>query len=157
MQSSKTDLDRALRFVVRRISEQAQREGQPLVESERGFLLHLPKHPTNPTLQSAGQYPGDSISWAYPLRDFEFERLCSLAKRVYVRHRKKPRSTSSVELCRRNSRSERPSDGLATAMGWNKGQQSRSRYGRLLALDQRDYRRSPNDMRWLSIFSHSTE
>lgn len=74
-----TDLDQALHFVIGRISEQALREGQPLLESEREFLLNLPKRPTNPSLYSA-HYPGDVGFGMLPIRDFAFERLCSLAK-----------------------------------------------------------------------------
>lgn len=84
MQPPGTDLDQALHFVIRRIGEQARREGQPLLESEREFLLHLPERPTNPTLHSAGHYPGDLTLGTLPLRDLEFERLCSLAKNAYA-------------------------------------------------------------------------
>lgn len=83
MEAPRTDLDRALDFVIRRISEEAHREGHPLLESERDFLHHLPKRPTNPTLHS-GYSPADLGVGALPLRDFSFERLCSLAKNAYT-------------------------------------------------------------------------
>jgi hypothetical protein len=83
MQPLRTDLDQALHFVVLRISEQAQREGQPLLESEHEFLLNLPKRPINPSLHSV-HYPGDVGFGTLPIRDFDFERLCSLAKNAYA-------------------------------------------------------------------------
>ena len=83
MQAPRTDLNLALQFVIHRISEQAQREGEPLLEGEREFLRHLPKHPTNPTLHSA-YYPGDVAFGMPAVRDFAFERLCSLAKKAYA-------------------------------------------------------------------------
>jgi hypothetical protein len=80
MRQSNSDLDSAVEFVIRRIAEVASLSGVPLTDHEEHFLYHLPRHPTNPTVNfQRGFY--SKVSWQVPLlRDFSFERLCSLAK-----------------------------------------------------------------------------
>jgi hypothetical protein len=80
MHEPNSDLDSAVEFIIGRIDEAASRSGEPFTEHEKHFLHHLPKRPTNPTVNlSRGFY--SRVALPTPtLRDFSFERLCALAK-----------------------------------------------------------------------------
>src|SRR5579871_2187367 len=79
MPEESSDLDAALHFVIARIEKEAERSGAALDEDEKEFLRNLPTKPTNPTL-----HMGDhSTDWPV-LRDFSYERLCTLAKSAYA-------------------------------------------------------------------------
>jgi hypothetical protein len=64
----------ALKFVISRITDEAERAGTPLSSHEVQFLNHLPRRPTNPTVSL-----GVSRRITLPTRDHSFERLCALA------------------------------------------------------------------------------
>jgi hypothetical protein len=76
MRHLSTDLETALAFVIEQISEEAVRSGAPLDEIELDFLRHLPAKRTNLTAYH-GYYDNNSLP---VLRDFTYERLCTLAK-----------------------------------------------------------------------------
>jgi hypothetical protein len=81
MHESNPDLDSAVKFVVSRIAQEANRSGTPLTEHEEHFLYNLPKHPTNPAVNlNQGFYSRAGLPPMRALRDFSFERLCILAK-----------------------------------------------------------------------------
>lgn len=83
MHASTSNLELALAFVMERISDEAERSGQPLNEDDRYLLEHLPTEPTNPTLDYCNS--ADEYSWPTPiLRDFQFERVSKLAKDARV-------------------------------------------------------------------------
>jgi hypothetical protein len=76
------DCDAALRFVIEHINREADRTGSPLDENDTELLENMPIKPTNPTLQ------GDSFAYEGNLpmpvlRDFQYERLCTLAKNAH--------------------------------------------------------------------------
>lgn len=73
-------MDAALHFVIARIEKEAERSGAPLDEDEKEFLRHLPTKPTNPTLHTGRHFDAD---WPV-LRDFSYERLCTLAKSAHA-------------------------------------------------------------------------
>ena len=80
-----TDLNSAVKFVIRRITVEAERSGPPLDESDKDLLENLPAEPRNPT---AGYF---NLGWGEPpsmprLRDRQFERLCVLARNAYRQH-----------------------------------------------------------------------
>jgi hypothetical protein len=77
--SERADLDTALRFVIGRIGEEADRSGKPLSDEERLLLNNLPKGP--PLFQNSGGY-AEFPPVVVP-RDFAYERLCALAKSAY--------------------------------------------------------------------------
>jgi hypothetical protein len=78
------DLEHSLTYVIARISEQAERSAAPLGDDEIDFLHHPPTQPTNPTV-SWGFHTAGQDSWPIlALRDFEFERLCNLAKDAHA-------------------------------------------------------------------------
>jgi len=70
------DLDAALRFVIRRIEEEATRSGEPLTDEQRHLLSHLPKDSVLPQGYASG--PEDPVL-LIP-RDTTYERLCGVAK-----------------------------------------------------------------------------
>jgi hypothetical protein len=77
--SETADLDAALRFVIRRIEEEANRSGKPLSDEERLLLDNLPKAP--PLFQNSGgieEFPPVVVP-----RDVTYERLCALAKSAH--------------------------------------------------------------------------
>ena len=77
------ELHSAIRFVIDRISEEAERSGAPLEDDEKDFLHHLPAQPTNPTIASGFDFAYE-YSWPTPaIRDLRFERLCALAKNAH--------------------------------------------------------------------------
>lgn len=78
MPEESSDLDAALHFVIARIEKEAERSGAPLDEDEKDFLRHLPTKPTNPTVHAGGE-----PDWPV-LRDFNYERLCTLAKNAHA-------------------------------------------------------------------------
>lgn len=80
MHKSNSDLDAAIGFVIDRISEQGTRCGTHLSDHERHFLHYLPTHPTNPTLVWREGFYSRTAWPTRPLRDYQFERLCALAK-----------------------------------------------------------------------------
>ena len=73
METNNSDLPKAISFVTHRIEEQATRFGSPLSNGERSLLFDLPKIPFIPYWQ------GGRLGIRFP-RDFQFERLCILAK-----------------------------------------------------------------------------
>jgi hypothetical protein len=77
-----SDLDAALAFVVKRITQEAERSAAPLDDDEKHFLNHLPTEPTNPTaaVASAFNTAYEEFSPTPVLRDLRFERLCKLAR-----------------------------------------------------------------------------
>jgi len=78
MHNPTADLDTALSFVIDRIEDEATRSGEPLDDEERFFLRHLPANSVIP----------QSIDPEIPnfiLRDFQYEKLCELAKAAYSR------------------------------------------------------------------------
>jgi hypothetical protein len=77
--SEAADLDVALRFVIGRIEEEANRSGDPLSDDERLLLNNLPKDP--PLVQTSGGFE----EWPPVVvpRDATYERLCALAKSAY--------------------------------------------------------------------------
>jgi antibiotic biosynthesis monooxygenase (ABM) superfamily enzyme len=78
------DLKAALNFVVDRISEEAERSGEPLSAGEKHLLQHLPRYPTNPTVTlNVGRKRGWPLMPV--MRDSGFERLCTLAKHARKR------------------------------------------------------------------------
>ena len=77
--SETADLETALKFVIGRIDEEANRSGQPLSDDERVLLNNLPTD--SPLLQNtpaSEEYPAVVV-----LRDEIYERLCALAKAAY--------------------------------------------------------------------------
>ena len=77
--SETADLDAALRFVIRRIEEEANRSGEPLTDDEQLLLNNLPKDP--PLFQNSGgcaEFPPVVVP-----RDATYERLCALAKSAH--------------------------------------------------------------------------
>ena len=77
-----TDLETALEFVTRRIEEEALRSGEPLTEEEHHLLHHLPGKPGLFSSPSSGFTPATG-GMNIVARDFEYERLCALAKAAY--------------------------------------------------------------------------
>jgi len=77
--SETADLDVALRFVIGRIEEEANRSGKPLSDEERSLLNNLPKDP--PLFQNSGGY-AEFPPIVVP-RDVTYERLCALAKSAH--------------------------------------------------------------------------
>ena len=75
MSNPSTDLESALDFVVNQIETEAERSGAPLDDGEKDYLRNLPTKPTNPELH-VGAHRGFS---GPVLRDFDYERLCTLA------------------------------------------------------------------------------
>jgi hypothetical protein len=73
---SSTDLIAALNFVTQRIEAEAKLQGEPLNDDERVLLHNLP------TESLIDVSPGPD-SPGLVLRDFGYERLCSLAKAAY--------------------------------------------------------------------------
>ncbi len=65
--------------MIARIEGEAERSGAPLDEDEIEFLRHLPTKPTNLTLHTGGH----SADWPV-LRDFNYEKLCELAKSAHA-------------------------------------------------------------------------
>jgi hypothetical protein len=77
----KTDLQTALRFVVRRIEEQAIASGHPLSEEERLLLKNLPRSNVDST--SSSEFgPPELVP-----RNINLERLCTLGKTAYLNDR----------------------------------------------------------------------
>jgi len=74
--SETADLDAALRFVIGRIEEEANRSGKPLSHEERLLLNNLPTDP--PLFQNSGGY--EEFPPVVVPRDATYERLCALAK-----------------------------------------------------------------------------
>jgi hypothetical protein len=74
----KTDLETALRFVVRRIEEQAIASGHPLSEEERLLLKNLPRSNVDSTWISEFG-PPELVP-----RNINLERLCTLGKTAYL-------------------------------------------------------------------------
>ena len=73
------DLETALRFVIKRIEEEAKRSGEPLSDEQRFLLNHLPTYSawTQP-------YGGDPEIPAQPIpRDATYERVCAVAKAAH--------------------------------------------------------------------------
>lgn len=70
------DLETALKFVIRRIEEEAARSGLPLTAEQSSLLNHLPKTSALPMAHHGD--PGSSA--LFLPRDTDFERLCALAK-----------------------------------------------------------------------------
>jgi hypothetical protein len=76
MQTSGSDLDAALAFVIAQIDEEGVRSSAPLDDQERFLLTHLPTRPTSPAA-----YPDLDPEWPTPaLCDLPYEQLCRLAK-----------------------------------------------------------------------------
>jgi hypothetical protein len=72
------DVHAALKFVISRITDEAEHAGTPLSSHEVQFLNHLPRRPTNPTVSL-----GVSRRITLPTRDHGFERLCALARNAH--------------------------------------------------------------------------
>jgi hypothetical protein len=77
-----TDLETALEFVTRRIEDEALRSGEPLTEEEHHLLHHLPGKRGLFSSPSSGFNPATGGINILP-RDFDYERLCALAKAAY--------------------------------------------------------------------------
>ncbi len=71
------DLDSALSFVIRRIGEQATRSGDPVSEELSMLLNYLP---------TSAPRGGGSEENPVP-RNFDYERLCTLARAAYLSDR----------------------------------------------------------------------
>jgi hypothetical protein len=76
------DLDAALKFVTRRVNEQATLSGEPLDAQQSLLLANLPS--SGPALW----IPGPEIPYPKLVpRDVNYERLCALAKAAYLHDR----------------------------------------------------------------------
>jgi hypothetical protein len=75
------DLETVLRFVIRRIEEEAVRSGQPLTEEQSSLLNDLP---AEPMILDTDPHDFESPPLMSP-RDMAFERLCELTKAGYGR------------------------------------------------------------------------
>ena len=93
-ESKTADLDAALRFVIERIEEEANRSGKPLSDEERLLLNNLPKGP--PLFQNSGGY--EEFPPVVVPRDVTYERLCALAKLAYQSDRKASAEAGSWEF-----------------------------------------------------------
>jgi hypothetical protein len=72
--SETADLDAALKFVIGRIEEEADRSGKPISDDERFLLNHLPTD--SPLFQSSAAY--EQFPPVVVPRDTVYERLCAL-------------------------------------------------------------------------------
>jgi hypothetical protein len=77
--SETADLEAALRFVIGRIEEEANRSGKPLSDEERSLLNNLPKD--LPLFQNSGAY--EEFPPVVVPRDATYEKLCALAKSAH--------------------------------------------------------------------------
>ena len=94
------DLGTALRFVIRRVEEEATRSGDPLSDEERFLLNHLPKETAFP--QPDGGTPEIPAQPQFIPRDISYERLCAVAKAAhYSDVRMNPSSVLNWEFDRR--------------------------------------------------------
>jgi hypothetical protein len=73
MQTSTSDLDTALAFVIRQVEDEAKRSGAPLDDEQRYLLTHLP------ATSDLHAWPDPELPPLIP-RDLAYEKLCSLAK-----------------------------------------------------------------------------
>jgi hypothetical protein len=80
-----SDLDAALKFVVERINEQADRSGDPLTQEQLALLRDLP-------IRNGASLFGSGAFWspATPIpRDRNYEKLCALGRAAYTEASKK--------------------------------------------------------------------
>jgi hypothetical protein len=73
------ELEAALQFVIRRIDEEAVRSGEPLTEEQRFLLEHLPTEPLSPE----AYFVDPECPPLVTARDFDYEKLCALAKAAH--------------------------------------------------------------------------
>lgn len=78
-----TDLETALRFVVRRIEEQAKASEHRLNEEEHSLLQNLPSSSVSHLIYAPDLGPPELVP-----RNINLEQLCALAKAAYLNDRK---------------------------------------------------------------------
>ena len=129
MKHMSSDLETALTFVIERIEEEAERSGAPLSDNERNLLRQLPTEPANPTAYQ-GYYPEPALP---VLRDFSYERLCSLAKNARLHDsRTRPESAHDWEFAAAVLQLERHP--MSWLLNWAGMKKRRPRWDRLLLV-----------------------
>lgn len=78
-----TDLEAALKFVFKRIEEEATRSGEPLSEDEYQLLHELPGRPIREFRYTPQMYGDWGLEIQIPTRDIAYEKLCNVAKSAY--------------------------------------------------------------------------